>query len=36
MTHVDMHMVILVKANMAAAEEDRLPEEELIGQMSYV
>ena len=25
-----------VKANMAASEEDKLPEEELIGQMSYV
>ncbi|KAI0370603.1 cytochrome P450 [Pilatotrama ljubarskyi] len=27
-------MSILLKANMAASEEDRLPEEELIGQMS--
>lgn len=25
-----------VRENMAAAEEDKLPEEELIGQMSYV
>lgn len=26
----------IVRANMAAPEEDRLPEEEIVGQMSYV
>ena len=27
---------VLVKANLEASEEDKLPEDELIGQMSYV
>lgn len=27
---------LTVKANMAASEEDKLPEDELIGQMSCV
>ena len=26
---------LIVQANMSAAEQDRLPEEELLGQMSY-
>lgn len=25
-----------VKANMAASQEDKMPEDELIGQMTYV
>ena len=29
-------MVYLVRANMSASASDRLPENELIGQMSYV
>lgn len=28
--------VLLVKANMEASEEDRLPDSELTAQMSYV
>ncbi len=28
--------MVIVKANMEASEEDKLPEDELIGQMSYV
>lgn len=27
---------MVVRANMAASEEDRLPEDELLGQMKYV
>ena len=30
------HVDHIVRANMTAAEGDKLPEEELIGQMSYV
>lgn len=31
-----VHGMATVKANMVASEEDKLPEDELIGQMSYV
>lgn len=30
------HYLLTVRANMAAPEEDRLPEEEIVGQMTYV